>query len=419
MRILQVNKFYRMVGGSERYLFNLSQLLQAHGHEVIPFAMAHPDNVVTPYAAYFVDRIEYYQGSPAARAWAGLKALPRIIWYREAARRMAALVRDTKPDLAHLHMIDHQISPSILPVLASARVPIVLTAHQYKLVCPNYRLLNERTGMLCERCLSGNYWHPLFTRCHKGSLISSAALAVEMVLHKRLKVYERHVDLIHVPSKFMGEKLVEGGIPRSMIRHADLVLDPDQFQYSPNETGQGLVYFGRLSAEKGIGTLLRAMKGISDLPLTIIGGGPLLESLGRTAREMGLFHVTFTGPLHGEALLARIRAAVAVVLPSEWYENSPLVIYEAFALGRPVIGARIGGIPEYVEPGVTGFLFRPGDVDDLRRAISDLRRASPNLMQMQRRARRVAEERFSPEVHYRNMLAIYEEAIARRSARHA
>lgn len=413
MRVLQVNKFYRVVGGSERYLFNLSTLLEARGHEVIPFSMDHPDNVATPYARFFVNRIDYYARDPWTRLRAAAAALPRMIWSRHAAERMRALLAEARPDIAHLHMIDHQISPSILPVLRNAGVPVVLTAHQYKLVCPNYRLLNERTNRICERCLDGAYWHPVVERCHKGSWASSAAIALETTLHKRWRVYERYVDIVHAPSRFMGETLARGGIARDVIRHADLTLDLEQFAYAP-APGQGLVFFGRLSAEKGLDTLLAAMRDERDLPLVIVGGGPERERLEQAACAMRLDHVTFVGPQYGDELRLRIAAAAAVVLPSEWYENSPLVIYESFALGRPVIGARIGGIPEYITPGETGFLFAAGDAADLRRALGEFRAAQPRWTELGRNARAFAERRFSHDAHYANIMAIYEEAAARR-----
>ncbi|MDM7926307.1 MAG: glycosyltransferase [bacterium] len=417
MKVLLSDKYYFVRGGAERYFFDLKAVLEANGHTVIPFSMRHPDNFPTPYDRYFVDRIEFDARGPAQKARVGLQSIGRIFWSTQAADRLGRLVRDTRPDIAHLHMIDHQISPSILPVLRRAGVPVVQTVHTYKLVCPTYRLYHMGRNRVCEKCLGGFYCRALAERCHKDSFWATLLLAAETSFHKAGRFYERGIDRFLVPSRFMGRKLEEGGIRPDRIRHLPYTIDLSAYRPSFRAGRYGL-YMGRLSAEKGIKTLLRAAAAGFEWPLVIAGEGPQRAELEAFASERGLTRVRFAGRLDGEKLRNTIDGAGFVVVPSEWHENSPLVVYESFAMGKPVIGAAMGGIPELISDGVDGALFPAGDAEALARRLSEFARRGPaGLSVMGRASRRKAERLFSPEPHYRELSGIYRELVDRAKTR--
>lgn len=372
MRVLQVNKFFWEFGGPERCMFETARLLEDRGHPVAFFSMAHPRNRRSPWERFFVSRVEF--GGVGART--RLASLPRAIggtyWSFQARRRLSRLLREFRPDVAHVHSIYHHISPSILPLLRRAGVPVVQTCHDYQLVCPAYHLYIHHAGTICERCLGGAFRHAVVHRCLKNSVAVSALAASAARIHRSSGVIKNHVDLWIAPSRFLGGKLVEGGFPADRVRYLHNVLDLRGFEpgFSP---GDDVVYVGRLSPEKGIGTLVQAVGRVAGLALTIVGEGEERGRLERMAEDVAPGRVRFAGYRSGEALHATIRGAACLVLPSEWYENCPMVVLEAYALGTPVIAASIGGIPESVVDGRTGWLFPAGDAAALADRLERMR----------------------------------------------
>jgi len=415
MKILQVNKYFLLKGGSERYLFELSRILESHGHEVIPFAMQHPDNEKTPYAEYFVDQIEFNLNSRWQKLRNAPKIISRILYSWQARRRIEALIRKTRPDVAHLHMIEHQISPSILHSLKKYQIPVIMTAHQSKIFCPNYRLFNWNTMQNCMKCLDGNYWHPFIEKCHKNSRMAGLLIGIEAYIHKWLKLYTHHIDLILTPSRFFSELFRTAGFTAVDIEHQFSTIRMEQ--YKPcYEYDNYYIYFGRLEEAKGLNTLLLASKALPGVKLKIIGKGPYREPLEDFAKKEGLDHVEFTGALYGDELKSTVSRSRFIVVPSECYENSPLVAYEAAAMGKPVIGSKIGGIPELVLHEKTGLLFEAGNSDDLAAKLKKLYNSPHLLLEYGKAARRFAEENFSADVHYQKMIARYERLAERRNA---
>jgi len=412
MKILMVDKFYFVKGGAERYLFELSEVLQANGHTVVPFAMQHPENFDTHFEDFFVNNIEYAIDSSMQKAAHFFKIAGRMIYSTHARRQIERLIVRERPDIAHIHMIDHQISPSILVALKQHKIPVIQTVHQYKLVCPNYRLYNPRTAKICEKCLGGNFYHPIVERCHKDSAIAGLLLAVESYLHRWTQIYEKHIDVFHVPSRFMGEKMRQAGIAHGKIRHMPYTIKMDKF--SPQYANRGYaLYFGRLSDEKGILTLLQAMRELPAVTLKVVGDGPQEPELRSFVQQHGMQNVMFLGKKSGEALTRVVQDASFIVVPSEWYDNSPLVIYESMAYGKPVIAARLGGMPELIIDGETGLLFDAGEVGQLLERISFLASHPEQVERFGRAARVKAEQEFDPMVHYNRMLGWYEELLHR------
>ena len=401
-----VDKFYFIKGGAERYFFELKDVLEAAGHRVIPFSMKHPSNFPTPYSKYFVEHIDFNPSSRKEKIFTGFRSPGRILYSMQARNRLRRLIRAEKPDIAHLHMIDHQISPSILSLLKRQGIPVVQTIHTYKHVCPSYRLYNMEKGEICEKCLDGAYYHAFSEKCHKASYFATSLLIMEMYFHKWLKTYQKYLDLYLVPSRFMGEKLKEGGVDPAKIKHLFYTIRLDD--YPPHFDSDGyFLYYGRLSEEKGLITLLKAMEGVKQSRLKIAGEGPQRLALEEFVKRQGMDRVEFVGTLGGDDLKAMVSGAQFVVVPSEWYENSPLVIYESFAMGKPVIGARIGGISELIEHGVDGFLFEAGNSHELQKWINHLLEHKKSLPKMGRAARKKAEKEFDFKAHCKQVLDIY------------
>ena len=410
MKILMVDKYYFVKGGAERYLFELTEVLQANGHTVIPFAMQHPDNFETEYEDDFVDNIEYAMNSVWQKAASFFKISGRMIYSVQARQRLERLIARERPDVAHLHMIDHQLSPSILHALKKYKVPAIQTVHQYKLVCPNYRLYNPRTAQICEKCLRGSFYHPIIERCHKDSAIAGLLIAVESYLHRWMKIYEKNIDIFHVPSRFMGQKMREAGIARGKIRHLPYTIKIDKFK--PHYKSKPYVlYFGRLSDEKGILTLLHAMKDLPQAHLHVVGDGPQEPQLRSFVQEHGLKNISFLGKKSGGELARLVQEARMIVVPSEWYDNSPLVIYEAMAYGKPVIATRLGGMPELIIEGETGLLFDAGNAEQLAEKIRHLWDRPELAERFGVAARAKAEQEFDPAAHYDIVHSWYQELL--------
>jgi glycosyltransferase involved in cell wall biosynthesis len=327
-----------------------------------------------------------------------------VLWNREAARRLDTLIEAFRPEVAHLHNVHHQLSPSILETLHRRGTPVVQTLHDYKWVCPAYLFLSH--GQVCERCGPGNRFHPvLLRRCHHESLVKSAVVYFESSGSWRRRDYER-IALFLAPSHFMGERMTAHGLPEDRVAHGPYFIRTERYVPAP-EAGSGFLYVGRLSKEKGIETLVTAVSGGgSALRLSIAGSGPLESRLReRVARER--LPVEFLGHLEPAALHEAIRKSRAVVVPSEWYENQPYAVLEALALGVPVIGSSIGGIPELIRHGETGLLVPPGDPAALRSALEMLAKDPAAAHRMGRAGRAFIEQEFAAAPAVRRMLELY------------
>lgn len=406
MRVLAVNKFYHIRGGSDRYFFELARLQEEKGHQVIPFSMDHERNEPTPYAPFFISRIEFFEDGGIFHS---LRAALRVLYSWEARQKIRRLVEATKPEIAHLHIICHQISPSILPSLKRYGLPVVQTLHEYKRICPTYSLVAH--GRVCERCKGHRYYQAVLQRCNRGSLAASLLNCLEMYLHKSLHIYEKNIDLFITPSDFMRRKMIEFGMNGQKIVHLPNFIHVDLYQPS-YEYGDYFLYVGRLIEIKGLFTLLRAMKGKRDSKLYMVGEGELRPELERYAAHEGVENVRFLGYRSGEELHSLIRNSMFTILPSEWYENCPMAVIESLALGKPVIGARIGGIPELIDEGVDGLLFQPGQVEDLAAKIEWFLENKHLLAKMGKAGRDKIKRKYGAEEHYRRIMELYSRVLA-------
>ena len=393
MRILLVNKFYYLRGGDCTAVFSTEQLLKSNGHEVAIFTMANPQNVRSEWEVYFPAEV-VFSFSDISRI---MPAVRRIFHCPEVALKFNRLIEAFRPDVVHLHNIHSYLSPMVAAIAHRKGIRVVWTLHDYKLICPTYSCL--RKGAVCEACFK-NKLNVVRYKCMKHSLQASLLGFLEACYWNKKKL-SRITDRFISPSVFLKTKMTEAG------------FDPRQIEVLPNFMPEKLAcstekedyycYAGRLSEEKGVDTLLD-MADRFPYRLKVIGGGPLLESFREKYNHP---QIEFLGQLPHDQLYSIVRKARLVVLPSVWYENNPFSIIEALCMGTPVCGANIGGIPELIEAGKNGYLFRPGDKSDLWNSMNLCFQtlADPGTYQ---KISADAQNKFGVETFYRKLINLYE-----------
>ncbi|MEI7511834.1 MAG: glycosyltransferase [Candidatus Uhrbacteria bacterium] len=372
MKILQVEKFFDLQGGAPIYMHELAKRQRDAGHEVHYFSTHSERNLPTVDEKYFVTRYDLKgKYGPLTK----LKIAGKFLWNLEAKRAFARELDELKPDVIHLHNIYHHLSTSILSEIRKRKIPCVQTLHDYKLAAPNYGMFDH--GAVCERSKGGKYYNVIKHRCLSPSWIYNALAALEMYFTKGTQAYEKTVSAFLCPSRFLMEKMVDWGEPKGKLF---LAPNPAELSDEPASFGGGYILFvGRLSEEKGLESLIRAAATIPELPIKIIGRGPLDDSLRALAKELGAHHIEFLGFMAPVQIDPIRRRAEALVYPSVFYENSSLSILESMGVGLPVLTTRIGGNPELVEDGVNGFLAIPNNVEDWKRTIRRFQATTPDI----------------------------------------
>jgi len=367
MRIIQVNKFHYLRGGAEKYFLDVTDELLRRGHNVAVFSMKHPKNIPSAWDKYFVSRVSFNEGS----LWQRLIGSLRIFYSFEAKRKFTALVKDFKPDIIHVHNIYHQISPSILDVAKKYKIPVIMHLHDYKLICPNYQLYCHDT--ICYDCAAPNYFRCVSKKCFKDSYLASFLVALEMFWHHRvLKIYEKNIKRYIAPSRFMKDTCVRFGVHESLITVLYNFIDTAPKLVT--KTGDYLLYFGRLSSEKGIDVLLKALSKLDKkYILKIAGTGPDEVHLKKITEDLKLTQqVEFLGHLSGDEITEVVARSRAIIIPSVWLENMPFSLLESLAFGKVVIVSNIGGLAELIKDGVNGFSYPAHDSNVLAQKIADL-----------------------------------------------
>jgi len=401
--LLSINNYFYRRGGAETVFMEQNALLQASGWNVVPFAMQHADNLPSDWDTYFVNEIELGKKYSLQQK---IRLVPKIIYSTEARRNLGALIDASRPDIAHAHNVYHHISPSIFGLLKKRGIPVVLTLHDLKIACPAYKMLTH--DGICERCKDGQLWNVARHRCVKNSLSLSALVMTETYVQKLFGCYRDHVDRFIVPSRFYLEKFVEWGWPREKFTYIPNFVDAGAAPPDADTAGAAFLFMGRLSGEKGVATFIRAVAQ-SGVQGWIVGTGPEEAPLKKLAAQLGA-DVTFFGYRTGAALSNVIRGARAIVLPSEWYENAPLSVLEAYAVHKPVIGARIGGIPELVQEAHTGTLFESGNAAALGRALRRFASMSDHaIVQLGKNGAHWVRQEFSAARYRSKLLALYRE----------
>lgn len=389
MKILQINKFFFENGGSERYFFDVSDALAERGHQVIHFSMQDDRNKPSRYSDYFVDHIDFQSSKTISKA-------AHYLYSTEAARKLERLVHDTAPDVAHLHNIAHQLTPSIITTLKKAHIPVVQTVHDYQLICPNYKLFTQDAP--CERCNAHRYWNAVRYSCVQENKASSALAALELGLHNvLLQTYKRGVARFIAPSRFLHEKLLAWGWNERQMMYLPHFVDITPVQGARKK--KQFLFVGRLTKEKGADVLFAAAAQMPDATFLFVGAGEMQSALEQ--QSAGLQNCTLLGAKDRQTVYRLMQESLAVIVPSIWYENAPLVIYEALALGTPVIASRLGGNSELIQEGENGYLFSPGDATDL---LANVRKILHNPLHVESR-------QSSKQKHLDALEALYEEVL--------
>lgn len=382
VRVLIVHNEYRYRGGEEQAVANDRALLEERGHEV----------------DLYVRRYQDFSGIRAAGLALG------ALWSARTYLEVRRLIRARRPDVVHAHNIFPLISASVYSAAHAEGVPVVQTLHNYRLICPASTLL--RDGHPCELCVGHVPWNAVRYRCYRSSRAQSLALSAILTLHRLAGTWDRGVDAYIALTEFGREMFTRGGLPaeRIFVRH-NAVAETARGTYAGPRRA---VFLGRLSPEKGVRVLLAAWRSLPEIPLEIIGEGPLQEELRAAIASPDLAHVRLAGPLPHDEALARVAGAGMVVFPSVWYETFGFAIVEALASGVPVIASRLGAQAEVVRDGVSGLLFAPGDAGALRETVRRLATSDGLAARLADGARREFEERFSPYASYRDLLNVYE-----------
>jgi glycosyltransferase involved in cell wall biosynthesis len=378
VKVLLVHNSYLLRGGEDSVVEAEIALLRSRGHDLRIYARRNDE--ISPGLNHTVAQ--------------------QTVWSSRTTRDIADLAHTFRPDVIHAHNTFPLISPSLYWAAAKVGAPVVQTLHNFRLMCLNGLFL--RNNRVCEDCLGRTPWRGVLRKCYRDSALASGALAGMLTFHRAIGTYREKVARYIALNEFCRSKFVEAGLPAARV-----VVKPNFIDLPPPEVRQrsGLLFVGRLSEEKGIGTLLKASSDVASGSVRIAGEGPEAGAVNAAPNIVPL------GTLRACAVLDEMRSAVALVMPSVWYENFPRTIVEAYASGLPVIASRIGALAELVSEGETGLLFRPGDSGDLAEKMA-WALANPDLMaEMGRRARRQYDANFSADVNYRRLMEIYKEAI--------
>jgi len=412
MRVLKLNNFEDIRGGSDRVYQLTARMLLDNGHEVATVACGDTS---------FDERKESVlltqNGYVSANPISTLRNIRQFIYRPAAAQQVRELVKRFRPDVAHLHIFYGQLSSSVLATLSELGIPCVMTVHEYRMLCPISTMYTQRLGV-CERCARGNVGNVITHRCNRGGLLASGLSAMEAWVRDRRYSYLSNIDHFLMVSEFCRNKHIEylpsierqSSVLYNFVSDQDVAAAPE-----PVSADAPFLYAGRLSHEKGVRLMCEAFSRRPGLQLRIAGTGPSLDEL---VRDYGtIANIKFLGKLDSANLKKELRSAKFSIVPSEWYENNPMAILESFGVGTPVLGAEIGGIPELVRSGETGFQFQPSSLDSLLAAVDHASEVSPTeLRALGEKSISLIRERHSEDTYYEKLMAGYQRAIEWRYA---
>jgi len=400
MKILFVNKFHYLKGGSEKYYFELAELMKSKGHEIAFFSMNNEKNIKTGEKEYFVNEIDLNTGSK-------LKAFD-VIYSKENEKKMTEALDDFKPDIVHINNFQRQLSASIIKAINKKNIPIVFTAHDMQAICPASAMLYN--GQICEECIEKNYSACIKKSCIKDSKLKSVLGVLESSYYRKNNIYTK-IDFIISPSEFIKKQLIKGKLKYKRLETIHNFVIDSHRQQDYIDNGYAF-YFGRLSIEKGILNLIKAFEKLETGKLIIAGDGPEKERIKDIIKEKKLEdRIQLVGYLEQESIKKYIKEAKFIVVPSIWYENCPYSILETMEIGKPILGSKIGGIPELIEDSVNGFLYEYNNIDELSQKMKLLFENSELVKKQSRSSREIYEKKYSEEIYYNKILNIYENLI--------
>ncbi|SFE81677.1 glycosyltransferase [Thermophagus xiamenensis] len=400
MKIVLVNKFYYPRGGDCIHVIQLKKLLEKNGHQVYVFSMDYKQNIKLVEDEYWPTFVDFSANSFNSI----VKKVIRPFGASEVIKKWKYFITHFKPDVVHLHNIHSQISPIVAKISIEKKIPVVWTLHDYKLICPSYLML--RNNRPCDLCIT-NQFSVVKNRCIKNNFAASLLGFFEIKKWNKRKLQD-YTSTFIAPSVFLKNQMVKGGFRESSIMHlCNFYPEEKVIPFTKKKIDDFILYVGRISKEKGVELLLRAMQQFPDKKLKIIGDGPICSLLKDTYSDSR--NVEFLGFQSWEIIQEQLSTARFLVVPSEWYENNPLSVIEALVLGTPILGAKIGGIPELISEGKNGFCFKPGNLEDLVSGINKMFFSSFDRAKISFDA----QEKFSSERYYEKIVQVYKQAINR------
>lgn len=399
MKILLINNFHYPKGGSETVYFNTARLLEYVGNDVCYFSVEREENIGTPFSKFFIT--DYTKQSRA-------EGLLKYFYNGEAAAKLEELVLAEKPDIAHAHLMWGCTAPAIFRILKKYHIPLVHTAHDYRMVCPAYTFTSE--GHICEECQGHRFYKCAKKRCSKGSRLMSIAMTAEMYYRNTFFNPTKNIDGLIYVSNFAK------GIHEKYNSHFKDVPSIVLYNCAPKqrieEKGRGdyFLYFGRLSHEKGVEMAIDAFRELPRAKLKVVGTGPIESELKHKAS--GCHNIEFLGFKKGEELHDLIRKAQFVIVPSQWYENNPMTIVESYSFGTPVIGSDLGGIPEIINNNKTGIVFKHDSKESLLQAIRHGGGMSNQpYFEMSKKAYEFYDKNFSEKNYIQKLMSFYNHVL--------
>ena len=367
MKVLLIHKFHYMLGGTETFHYNLAEALVTAGHEVLFFSMYDKRNIPCPQDKYFVSNVDY--NDPNLKGIKRIKTGLKLIYSFEAKRNMEQLIKDEKPDIAHIGLLHRQITFSVVDVLKKYNIPVVMHLHELTAVCPCYTMLRP-DGTICNDCATNGYWNCLKHNCMKGSKAKSL-LAYAEAKFLQLGHYYDKIDIYIAECNFYKHLVESSHFTNSPIIQMNNFLLMNQEYKAYHDHDNYILYFGRYAREKGVLTVLKAYNLLNcDERLVLVGRGSEEEKIKQYVKENHLEEkVQVNGAIFGEAMDRIIERAKFVLVPSEWYENGAFVALQALAKGKIVIASNIAGLAEIVQDRETGFLAEPGNPESFATAI--------------------------------------------------
>lgn len=409
MKILLVNYRYFISGGPEKYMFNIKKMLEDNGHEVVPFSIHSNKNIETEYSKYFVEPI----GDRNATYFDEVKKTPKSIWQMltrsvysvEVEKAIKKEIKDVKPDIIYIIHFVNKLSPSVITGAKKMGVPVVLRLSDYFLLCPRFDFLSNKK--ICEDCLKCGYMSCIKKRCVKGSLFASIIRVFSMKIHKLLNVY-KGVDAFITPSEFLKNKLIENGFDKSKINCIPTFTASKTSVGNPHVGDYGL-YFGRITEEKGVETVVKAYEKLPNHVVKIMGDDTTEEAirLKKYVEEHNLKNIEFLGFKAGSELEKVIKNSRFTIIPSIWYDNLPNTALESFQYSKPVIASNIGSLPELVVNNENGYLFNPYSSKELIEKIR-LFDDEENVQRLGANSRKRLEEKFAPMTHYNALMQVFD-----------
>ena len=412
MNILMANATWYPSGGDWTYVDSIVKIYESRGHSIIPFAMADSRNFKTKYDKYFINNIDYSELNNNISLSNSIKVISNSIYSFDAVRKLNLLLNENTIDIAQLNNIHNIHTPAIIKVLKKHKIPIVWRILDYKLICPNRTFLSN--NIICEKCFKTKYYNCFTNKCKKNSYPASFITTIESYFNKFMPYYN-NVDTFLFQSEFSRNLFIKYGFD---MKKTDIIENPynlENYDLYPNNNeiinDKYILYFGRISKEKGLFTLYDAMRKIPKIKLLVVGNGPDLNDSINYINQNNIINIEFKGPQWGDQLSPFIQKCEFVIVPSEWYEPNPYVVLQSFSHEKAVVASDIGGLSDMIINNENGMLFIPGDPNDLSNCIENLFYNNEKKLYLGKNAKIILKNKYNPDKYYNKSIDLFRNLI--------